>query len=81
MRADEPDATEGDGPWTSVSSSEAVKKGGKQDHAAMLQAPGAAMGEAMRCTVVPEFDDGEGSPVNRIEMMRLYREAIGRAHV
>ena len=28
----------------------------------------------MRCTIVLEFDDGEGSEVKRIELMRLHRD-------
>ena len=27
----------------------------------------------MRCTIVLEFDDGEGSEAKRIELMRLHR--------
>lgn len=31
----------------------------------------------MRCTVVLEFDDGEGTAVSRVEFMRLHRDTSG----
>ena len=33
----------------------------------------------MRCTIVLEFDDGEGSEVKRIELMRLHRDTANPA--
>ena len=33
----------------------------------------------MRCTIVLEFDDGEGSEVKRIELMRLHRDTANHA--
>jgi hypothetical protein len=34
-------------------------------------------GGTMRCTVVLEFDNGEGAVVSRVETMRLHRDTAG----